>query len=150
MTGEFPPPEQWPFNTRLLRCWTALQAHRQLHHDGAIQRAGGSAGVLQVTRRTGGACTRAAWARLRHGRAGARRHARGAGSADGGCGAAGQDALRGRWRLAMVVGGHGGAAGRSCSVACAAAVSASIAHTLTRTRASSLVVCSEVELESSI
>jgi hypothetical protein len=37
MTGEFPPPEQWQFKTRLLRCWTDLQAHRQLRHDGAIQ-----------------------------------------------------------------------------------------------------------------
>ena len=37
ITKEFPPPEQWPFNTRLLRCWTDFQAHRQLRHDGAIQ-----------------------------------------------------------------------------------------------------------------
>ena len=37
LTGEFPPPEQWQFKTRLLRCWTDLQAHRQLRHDGAIQ-----------------------------------------------------------------------------------------------------------------
>jgi len=37
LTGEFPPPEQWPFKTRLMRCWTDLQAQRQLRHDGAIQ-----------------------------------------------------------------------------------------------------------------
>ena len=37
LTGRFPPPEQWPFITRLLRCWTDFQAHRQLLHDGAIR-----------------------------------------------------------------------------------------------------------------
>ena len=37
LTGEFPPAEQWSFNTRLLRCWTDFQAYRQLRHDGALQ-----------------------------------------------------------------------------------------------------------------
>ena len=36
LTGEFPPPAQWQFNTRLLRCWTDFQAYRQLRHNGAI------------------------------------------------------------------------------------------------------------------
>ena len=37
LTGEFQAPEQWHFKTRLLRCWTAFQAHRQLRYDGAFQ-----------------------------------------------------------------------------------------------------------------
>ena len=37
LTGDFPPPAQWGFITRLLRIWTDFQAYRQLLHDGAIQ-----------------------------------------------------------------------------------------------------------------
>ena len=37
LTGEFPDPDLWHFQTRMLRCWSDFQAHRQLCHDGAIQ-----------------------------------------------------------------------------------------------------------------
>ncbi len=37
LTEESLRPELWQFKTRLMRCWTDLQAHRQLRHDGAIQ-----------------------------------------------------------------------------------------------------------------
>ncbi len=37
LTGEFLRPELWQFKTSLMRCWTDLQANRQLRHDCAIQ-----------------------------------------------------------------------------------------------------------------